>query len=369
MRHRSIVLAGTTVAATSLFAAATMAGLPLGFAAPPTTGPPAALPANVQQIASIDRAASTSPLRLRPPESKGKNKNRTVLLRDAKGTRVGFVRLSPHAGGVRVAATLRGLDPGFHGFHVHTVGVCDPDAADGPFTSAEGHYVGAGDDHGTHAGDLPSLYADARGRARLVAVTDAFTVGELLAGDGSAVMVHAGRDNFANIPDRYTSSESSKPGPDKTTLATGDAGARVACGALRAAPGVKKGAGLVTVDSSADVDTTVERITADIEEAGLQLVTVVDHAAAAEAAGLELRPTTLVIFGSPESGTPLMQSAQTAGIDLPQKLLVWRDADGKTNVTYNDPRYLAARHGITGQDALLETIAEVLRRLATGSDG
>lgn len=367
MRHRSIVLAGTTVAATSLFAAATMAGLPLGFAAPPTTGPPAALPANVQQIASIDRAASTSPLRLRPPESKGKNKNRTVLLRDAKGTRVGFVRLSPQGDGVRVAATLRGLAQGFHGFHVHTVGVCDPDAPDGPFTSAEGHYVGAGDDHGTHAGDLPSLYADAHGRARLVAVTDAFTVRELLRGDGSAIMVHAGRDNFANIPPRYTSSLSGETGPDKDTKATGDAGARVACGALRAAPGVKEGAGLVTVDSSADVDATVERILADIEEAGLQLVTVVDHAAAAEKAGLQLRPTTLVIFGSPESGTPLMQSAQTAGIDLPQKLLVWRDADGVTHVTYNDPRYLAARHGITGQDKLLDSIAEVLRRLATGS--
>jgi Cu-Zn family superoxide dismutase len=367
MRHRTVVLVGITVAATSLFAAGTMAGLPLGFAAPPAAAPPAALSAVVQQSAAIDRAASTSPLRLRPHESEGRKNGRTVLLHDAEGTRVGFVRLSPQGGGVRVAATLRGLTQGFHGFHVHTVGVCDPDAPDGPFTSAEGHYVGAGDDHGTHAGDLPSLYADAHGRARLVAVTDAFTVRELLRGDGSAIMVHLGRDNFANIPPRYTSSLSGETGPDKDTKATGDAGARVACGALRAAPGVKEGAGLVTVDSSADVDATVERILADIEEADLQLVTVVDHAAAAEKAGLQLRPTTLVIFGSPESGTPLMQSAQTAGIDLPQKLLVWRDADGVTHVTYNDPRYLAARHGITGQDKLLDSIAEVLRRLATGS--
>jgi Cu-Zn family superoxide dismutase len=125
---------------------------------------------------------------------------------------------------------VRSLTPGFHGFHVHTTGLCEAGAAAGPFTTAGGHYTGGSTTHGDHAGDLPSLLATADGKARLGFVTDRFTLAELRAGDGSAVMIHEGRDNFANIPQRYVSG--GVPGPDATTLATGDAGTRAVCGVI-----------------------------------------------------------------------------------------------------------------------------------------
>jgi Cu-Zn family superoxide dismutase len=155
-----------------------------------------------------------------------------VTLLGVEGQEVGRVALTPEDGKVRIQASLEALQPGFHGFHVHDVGVCDPDAPDGPFTTAGGHYVGGGGDHGEHAGDLPSPYAADDGIAELTTVTEAFTLDELRDGDGSALVIHAGRDNFANIPDRYTSSESGQPGPDQMTLAAGDSGSRFACGVI-----------------------------------------------------------------------------------------------------------------------------------------
>ena len=122
--------------------------------------------------------------------------------------------------------------------------------------------------------------------------------------------------------------------------------------------------GLVTRTTDESVSTAVDRITADIEASELTLVTTVDHAANAASAGLELPPTTLLVFGNPNVGTPLMQASRSAAIDLPQKLLVWDD-DGQTKVTYNDPEYLAQRHGIDGQDERLAQIRSVLDGLAT----
>jgi uncharacterized protein (DUF302 family) len=127
------------------------------------------------------------------------------------------------------------------------------------------------------------------------------------------------------------------------------------------------GNGLVTVESDENVGATVERIEEDIEDNDdLILVTTIDHARNAQSAGLDLRPTTLLVFGNPNLGTPLMQASQTVGIDLPQKLLVWEAEDGTVNVTYNDPQWLAERHGIEGQDEVLETISGALEALATG---
>ncbi|WP_128476553.1 DUF302 domain-containing protein [Halorussus pelagicus] len=126
-------------------------------------------------------------------------------------------------------------------------------------------------------------------------------------------------------------------------------------------------AGLVTVTSNESVGATVDRIEEDIEDNDdLILVTTVDHARNAENAGLDLRPTRLILFGNPNLGTQLMAVSQTAGIDLPQKLLVWADEDGSTNVTYNDPRWLAERHDIEGHDDVLNTISNALEALATG---
>ncbi|MFC7082366.1 DUF302 domain-containing protein [Halorussus caseinilyticus] len=117
--------------------------------------------------------------------------------------------------------------------------------------------------------------------------------------------------------------------------------------------------GLVTVQSNESVGATVERIEEDIEDNDdLILVTTVDHARNAQSAGLDLRPTTLILFGNPNLGTKLMQASQTAGIDLPQKLLVWQAEDGTVNVTYNDPAWLADRHEVEGREDVPNTISE-----------
>jgi uncharacterized protein (DUF302 family) len=127
-------------------------------------------------------------------------------------------------------------------------------------------------------------------------------------------------------------------------------------------------AGLVTVQGGEDVPTTVDRITEDVAASPLTLVTTVDHAKNAADAGLDLPPTMLLIFGNPEVGTPLMQASRTVAVDLPQRMLVWEDDDGTVRVTYNDPEYLANRHGIDDQDDRLDTVASVLRRIATGEE-
>jgi Cu-Zn family superoxide dismutase len=117
-----------------------------------------------------------------------------------------------------------GLEPGYHAFHIHSVGTCDEGEN---FTTAGGHFNPAGGDHGTHAGDLPSIYAMANGGGGTFFITDAFTVEDLMDDDGSAFMIHAGRDNYGNVPERYGS-------PDGDTLAAGDAGPRVGCGVIEA---------------------------------------------------------------------------------------------------------------------------------------
>jgi superoxide dismutase, Cu-Zn family len=160
----------------------------------------------------------------------------TATLVDPEGAEVGTVTFEDAEEGTEVSVDVTGLPPGFHGFHVHAVGVCEPDSANpsdpamtGDFLSAGGH-VGVGDsDHGEHPGDLPSLYVAESGTGSMTAVTDALALADLTDDDGSAVMVHAGRDNYANVPERYAPG-----GPDEMTRNTGDAGARIACGPVEA---------------------------------------------------------------------------------------------------------------------------------------
>lgn len=131
------------------------------------------------------------------------------------------------------------------------------------------------------------------------------------------------------------------------------------------AAGVRAGDGLVTRASAFSVEETVARLRAAVEAAGpLTVAFELDHAANAARIGLELRPTRLLVFGNPRLGTPLMQARRTAALDLPQRVLVWQDAAGAVQLTYNDPAVLAARHGITGQDDTVRTIAEALAGLA-----
>lgn len=142
-------------------------------------------------------------------------------LRNAAGTEIGKVKFKQQRDGVAVEVDVNGLAPGFHGFHVHTVGSCvGPD-----FGSAGGHFNMAGHSHPMHSGDMVSLLVNLDGRGEASFTTASFKVADLFDADGSAVIVHAGPDNFANIPARYAPS-----GPDATTLATGDSGARAACG-------------------------------------------------------------------------------------------------------------------------------------------
>ena len=104
--------------------------------------------------------------------------------------------------------------------------------------------------------------------------------------------------------------------------------------------------GLITVSSSFGPEETMKRLEAEVRAKGMTIFARVDHAAGAAEAGMPLRPTDLLIFGAAKGGTPLMQAAQTIGIDLPLKALVWQDEAGRTFLSYNDPAYLARRHGL-----------------------
>jgi uncharacterized protein (DUF302 family) len=105
-------------------------------------------------------------------------------------------------------------------------------------------------------------------------------------------------------------------------------------------------AGLITMASNAAVGETIDRLVETVTAAGMRVFARIDHAAGAVEAGMDLRPTQLVLFGHPRGGTPLMQDAQTAGIDLPLKALAWEDEHGAVWLTTNDPKWLARRHGL-----------------------
>lgn len=107
--------------------------------------------------------------------------------------------------------------------------------------------------------------------------------------------------------------------------------------------------GLTTIPSSHGPKDTMNRLEAEVKAKGMTVFARIDHAAGAAAVGLSLRPTELLIFGNAKGGTPLMQSNPTVGIDLPLKALVWEDASGTTWLSYNDPSWLAKRHGL-GRD-------------------
>ena len=104
--------------------------------------------------------------------------------------------------------------------------------------------------------------------------------------------------------------------------------------------------GLITIPSSLGPKETMDRLEAAVRGKGLTVFARVDHTAGAVAVGLALLPTEVLIFGNARGGTPIMQAAQTAGIDLPLKALVWQDAEGKTWFSYNDPQWIEARHGV-----------------------
>ena len=122
--------------------------------------------------------------------------------------------------------------------------------------------------------------------------------------------------------------------------------------------------GLTTTASRFGPKDTMDRLEAEIRAKGMTVFARIDHAAGAAEAGLELRPTELIIFGNARGGTPLMEASQTAGIDLPLKALVWQDAAGTTWLSYNEPGWIVQRHGLGIRAEIVDKMAAALSAIS-----
>ena len=122
--------------------------------------------------------------------------------------------------------------------------------------------------------------------------------------------------------------------------------------------------GLVTLPSAHSVPKTVERLKKLLADKGIELFAHVDHAASAKQVGMTLRPTQVLIFGNPKAGTPLMQSRQTIGLDLPLRALIWEDEQGRIWLTYTRLEYLAQRHKVTNRADAVRALDAGLAALA-----
>jgi uncharacterized protein (DUF302 family) len=127
--------------------------------------------------------------------------------------------------------------------------------------------------------------------------------------------------------------------------------------------------GLTTIKSSHAPRETMDRLETAVTAKGLTVFARIDHAEGASAVGLSLRPTEVLIFGNAKGGTPQMQAVQTVGIDLPLKALVWQDAAGDTWLSWNDPAWLAARHGVSGAEAVAGKLTAMLEDVAKTATG
>jgi uncharacterized protein (DUF302 family) len=128
-------------------------------------------------------------------------------------------------------------------------------------------------------------------------------------------------------------------------------------------------ADLVTLPSAHGASATVDRLKSLLGEKKIQVFADIDHAAAAKQVGLTLRPTRVVIFGNPQAGTPLMQSRQTIGLDLPLRILIWEDEAKKVWLTYRRPSLLAEQHQVAGQDKAVKALDDGLEALARAATG
>jgi Cu-Zn family superoxide dismutase len=223
-----------TAAAAALFAVPV---LTLSACSPPEQ--PATSPGTTPSIWTGSPSPSASP----SATAATSGEKLTAQLKLADGTTVATADIE-FAGGfatVTVETTAPGeLTPGFHGLHIHSVGKCEASSvaptggAPGDFNSAGAHFQKAGHTAHPASGDLTSLQVRADGTAKLVTTTDAFTAEDLLAGAKTAIIIHEKADNFANIPPERYQQVNGNPPPDEITMATGDAGKRVACGVIGA---------------------------------------------------------------------------------------------------------------------------------------
>ena len=167
----------------------------------------------------------------------------TTHLRTPDGTQVATARFDFSNGYATITIATTGVGliaPGFHGVHIHKAGKCEANSvgptggAPGDFLSAGGHFQAPGHSNEPASGDLTSLEVRRDGVGMLATTTDAFAMDDLLTGEKTAIIIHAGADNFANIPPERYSQTNGTPGPDSMTMSTGDAGKRVACGVIGA---------------------------------------------------------------------------------------------------------------------------------------
>ena len=124
--------------------------------------------------------------------------------------------------------------------------------------------------------------------------------------------------------------------------------------------------GIIDKPSNHSVEQTIERLKGVLQSKGIKLFALIDHSGEAEKVGMKMRPTKLLIFGSPKAGTPLMLAAPSIAIDLPLKILVWEDSQGKVWVSYNSPDYLEERHGLSQKLRQNIAVVETLAAKAAG---
>lgn len=124
------------------------------------------------------------------------------------------------------------------------------------------------------------------------------------------------------------------------------------------------GNGLISVKSSHTAKATADRLENVLKQKGMTVFIRINHTAGAQKIGEKLRPTELVVFGNPKVGTPLMQCNQSVAIDLPQKALIWQDDEGQVWLSYNDPNYLAQRHGLAGCADVIKKVEKALGNFA-----
>jgi uncharacterized protein (DUF302 family) len=125
--------------------------------------------------------------------------------------------------------------------------------------------------------------------------------------------------------------------------------------------------GMIDVASNHSVSQTADRLEKVLKSKGMKIFGRVPHSKAAKGVGIEISPTELIIFGNPKVGSPLMKCANSVAIDLPQKALIWQDANGEVWISYNDPQYLKKRHNIEGCDKVLNKVSGALSKLTAAA--